>query len=120
MAKHNDIGQQGEEMAKSFLLEKGYKILDSNFRSSNSEIDIVARWENKLIFVEVKTRTSASFGQPEIFVSQDKRKHMKKVARSYINYINFIGEVRFDIISILLERNKVPEIKHFEDAFFLR
>ncbi len=120
MAKHNDIGQQGEEMARDYLTKKGYKILHNNFRSSNSEVDIVAEWENQLIFVEVKTRSSVSFGQPEIFVSQEKKRHMKKVARGYIHYINFNGEVRFDIISVVLEPQKEVQITHFEDAFFLR
>lgn len=120
MADHNDFGLRGEQLAQEYLQEKGYVILETNYRISNAEVDIVAKHNKTIVFIEVKTRRQSKYGNPEIAVNHEKRKNMKRVARGYINIHRIKGEVRFDIISILLSMSGPAEITHFEDAFFLR
>lgn len=119
MAEHNETGQKGEDLAKEYLAKKGYQILKCNFRTSNSEVDIIAKKDTEIIFVEVKVRGTISFGQPEMFVNKEKRRHMKKVARAYIDMVKHTGPARFDIISIVNGPFGFSEITHFEDAFFI-
>lgn len=119
MAEHNETGQKGEDLAKEYLAKKGYQILKCNFRTSNSEVDIIAKKGTEIIFVEVKVRGTISFGQPEMFVNKEKRRHMKKVARAYIDMVKHTGPARFDIISIVNGPFGFSEITHFEDAFFI-
>jgi len=120
MAEHNDFGKRGEDLAQEYLREKGYVILETNYRVSNAEVDIVAKYNKIIVFVEVKTRRQTIYGNPEIAVNREKRKNMKRVARGYINLHRHKGEVRFDIISIVLSMSGQSQITHFEDAFFLR
>ncbi|MFT4566376.1 MAG: putative endonuclease [Saprospiraceae bacterium] len=119
MAKHNDIGYLGEKEAEAFLFKKGYEILERNWRIGKAEIDIIARAEEVLIFIEVKTRTNTNFGQPEDFVDAKKIKFLTSAAGDYMREINHEWEVRFDIVSIvILDKNRTI-IKHIEDAFFM-
>ena len=74
MAEHNELGKQGEQVAVDYLLEKGYEILERNYQARKAEIDIIAKKDNWLIVVEVKTRTSIDFGNPEDFVNKNKIK----------------------------------------------
>lgn len=120
MAEHNDFGMRGENLAQEYLREKGYVILETNYRVSNAEVDIVAKYNKIIVFVEVKTRRQTIYGNPEIAVNREKRKNMKRVARGYINIHRHKGEVRFDIISIVLSMSGQAQITHFEDAFFLK
>lgn len=119
MAEHNVTGKKGEEIAKDYLANKGYQILKCNFRTSNSEVDIIAKKEERIVFVEVKVRGSILYGTPEMFVNKEKRRHMKKVARAYIEMVKHKGQARFDIISIINGPFGFTEITHFEDAFFI-
>ena len=120
MATHNDLGKEGEEIAKIFLEKLGYDILDQNYVYKNAEVDIIALHKNELIFVEVKARSSTSFGFPESFVVPEKQKQMAKVANEYFEKINFEGEIRFDIVAIVLTRDGKHDVKHIIDAFFPR
>lgn len=120
MAEHIDFGKRGEQLAKEYLQKKGYKILKSNYRVGNAEVDLIAEHNKQTIFIEVKTRMQSKFGNPEIAVTQEKRRNMKKVARGYIQYNKLQGEVRFDIISITFSNKNDYELMHFDDAFFLR
>ncbi len=119
MAKHNETGKLGEELAAAFLLDKGYLILETNWRFKRAEIDIIAKDEREdiLIFVEVKTRSSDYFGKPEEFVSPQKEKLMADAAQVYAEEIQHDWEIRFDIMGIVLKEGK-PEISHLADAFF--
>jgi putative endonuclease len=120
MAAHIEFGNKGEQMAQSFLIKKGYKILKTNYRVGNAEVDIIAEQATQVIFVEVKTRKGINYGNPENFVTHEKRRNMKKVARAFIERNKVQGQARFDIISIVMEAENLKEIKHFEDAFFLK
>lgn len=117
MATHNDLGEAGEEMAKSFLAGKGYQILECNWRSGKNEIDLIAMHDQILVVVEVKTRTSSAYGEPEIFVDKNKQRMLIRAANAYIRKNNINFETRFDIISIVIASGK-QEINHIQDAFY--
>lgn len=118
MASHNDLGFKGEARAKEYLVQNGYEILDENWVYGKAEVDLIAYINRQIIFVEVKTRTSVSFGLPEDFVSNAKQKQMELAANEYIELMNHQGEIRFDIISILFDKQDKFTIKHIEDAFW--
>ena len=116
MKTTKSIGDYGENIAKLFLEEKGYTILEVNFRYKRGEIDIIAETEDSLIFIEVKFRSSSAYGFPEEVVTETKINLIQKVAEHYIEKNNWNKNIRFDIISIV-ERNNKRQIEHFEDAF---
>lgn len=118
MATHNDLGIQGEQIAKDYLMQNDYEILDENWTHLKSEIDIIAYQHQKIIFIEVKTRSSTAFGQPEDFVSKAKQKQMELASAEYIELMNHQGEIRFDIIAILFNPQNKYTLKHIEDAFW--
>jgi putative endonuclease len=116
MAIHNQTGKEGELRAKTYLQAKGYIIQDVNWRCGNYEIDIIAQQGNILVFCEVKCRTSSFFGEPETFVTKQKQKNIIKAAEFYSKYKQWQGEIRFDIISVLMT-GKELKINHIPDAF---
>lgn len=116
MAEHNITGQKGEEMAAKFLEEKGYTILETNWRFMHLEADIIAEKAKILVIAEVKTRKNNYFGEPESFVTKQKQKNLIKAANAYIERKQLDLEVRFDIVSVVLNDN--TSIKHIEDAFY--
>ena len=118
MAKHNETGINGEQIAENFLLKKGYFILHRNWRHEKKEVDLIVTNKDILIFVEVKTRSSTGFGLPEDFVTYQKQQHMANAADAYIEIMNHEGEVRFDIISVLFNKKNNYTINHIEDAFW--
>lgn len=111
-------GSDGEMAAELFLKDKGYDILKRNYRYRKSEIDLIARFENWLIFIEVKTRSSSYFGYPEEFVDRAKQKMVFEGADHFIEETNWNGNVRYDILSVIMKNGKVKEVMHFEDAFY--
>ena len=111
------IGIKGEEIACIYLSNKGYSILERNWRSRHKEIDIIAKKNNLLVIVEVKTRTSSFFERPQDAVTIKKQKHLISATNEYVSLKNFSGEIQFDIVSVLLENNK-EVIEHIEDAFY--
>lgn len=111
------FGKLGENKAAAFLTEKGYEILARNHRYKKSEVDIICQKEGLLVFVEVKTRSSRTFGEPESFVSHAQQKAIIRAAEEYMHEINWAGDVRFDIIAILSQGGK-EELTHLEDAFY--
>jgi putative endonuclease len=118
MAKHNYLGKQGEKIAKDLLHTCGYEICECNWRAGRAEIDIIARIEDTLVFVEVKTRSTARWGEPEIFVSPRKQKLMLHAAGAYMDACQYEGEIRFDIIAITITEQGQPSVNHYEDVFF--
>ncbi|AZI66999.1 YraN family protein [Kaistella daneshvariae] len=117
MAEHNDFGTLAEELAADFLVEKGYKILQKNFRYQRAEIDIIAEFQNQIIVVEVKARGTDIFMAPEEAVTKTKIKLLVLAADQYLKQHNIRQEVRFDIITVLPDNSGKLEIKHLEDAF---
>ena len=118
MSKHNKIGIKGEQIAADFLLNKGYIILHRNWRSGKKEIDIIAFKEDILAVIEIKTRSRNDISFPEEAVTHHKQQFLKSAASDFVmlnpQYIN----IRFDIISILLDKEELKEIMHFEEAFY--
>lgn len=117
MASHNELGKIGEELAAQHLLVKGYKILVRNYIYEHAEVDIIAQKDNLAVCVEVKTRNSDFFGDPQSFVTPGKIKQIVKVMNAYLEENDIELETRFDIIAVL--KNKTTElISHYEDAFY--
>lgn len=117
MAIHNDIGVKGEQLAKEFLLKKGYEILEENWTYNRAEVDLIACIGGTVVFVEVKTRTGTGFGMPEDFVDQAKQKRLAEAAEAWLELMDYNTEIRFDIIAVLIKELS-PSIKHIEDAFW--
>ncbi len=117
MAQHNKLGKQGEDLASDFLSDNGYTIIKRNWIGERHEIDIVASCEDFLLFVEVKTRSSERWGNPETAVSEAKIKRLVAAADHYLKTKETNLQIRFDVISIIFNK-KQTEIIHIEDAFF--
>jgi len=117
MAEHNDLGIKGEELALAFLIKKGYSILEKNFRFGKNEVDIIAEKDGFVVIVEVKTRSSKYYGDPENFVTMKKQSFMIRAANHYIHKYNRQEEVRFDVIAVLVSTYG-NSISHIEDAFY--
>jgi putative endonuclease len=107
-------GREGENMATEFLKKKGFEIVARNYRFKRAEIDIIVKKDDWLLFVEVKTRSSAAFGEPEAFVDLAKARMIFSAAEEFIFSTDWNGHVRFDVVSVKLGAE--PEIRHFEDA----
>ncbi len=115
MSKNKVIGNAGEELAKNYLLSLGYLIIETNWHfSKNSEIDIIAKDKNTLVFVEVKTRSRLAFGHPLESISPQK---IKKIYMAGLAYIEQKGitktDYRIDVISIVDLKN--PCIEHLKN-----
>ena len=118
MSKRLDLGKIGEQRAKKILEAKNYKVLASNWRSKHLEIDLICQFQDLIVFVEVKTRKSETFGLPEESVDKEKIKNLARAAEIYLETIdNNEQEIRFDIVSVLINENE-EKIHHIEDAFF--
>lgn len=116
MAYHNDFGLQGEELAVEYLRRKGYLILNRNWRSGHKEIDIVARQDDELVFVEVKARNNNFYARPEDAITRQKMHRLVLAADAYLRCNMIDSSVRFDVITITGTPDK-PYIKHYEHAF---
>lgn len=118
MAQHLELGRTGEMLAKAHLEKTGYEILDENWTHGKAEVDLIAYKDSVIIFTEVKTRSGNFFGEPEDFVDARKQRMLVQAADEYIYLMNHQGEVRFDIIAILFDKQKNHTLKHIEDAFW--
>lgn len=111
------FGKSGEEIATSHLIARGYRILARNYRFRRYEIDIVARKENVLVFIEVKTRSSRSFGSPLFSITHTKTKRIIEAATAYVERGKLAHlQVRFDVITLFLKDGSAV-IDHIENAF---
>ncbi|TWP30348.1 endonuclease [Apibacter muscae] len=116
MAIHNDFGKEAEKEAQKYLRNKGYSILETNWRFHQAEIDIIALYRSYLVIVEVKGRSGNSLISPEEAVNVFKKKLLIDAANRYAeNYPEEIN-VRFDIISLIRNENRW-QVNHIEDAF---
>lgn len=115
---HRHIGNKAEDLACEFLLKKGWEILDRNYYSGHSEIDIVAKDGICIVFLEVKMRSSTQFGQPFEQVTEAKVEHVFNAAEAWvIEHEMKDSPMRFDVIGILKRKYKEPEINHIPDAY---
>lgn len=111
-----EIGKKGEDIAKKYLENKGYKIIDHNYKTKYSEIDLVCQKDNELVFVEVRTKTNERFGSPEETINKDKIKRLIRAASAYVNRKNWQGPYRIDVCSVLLNKDlNLNKIQHYEN-----
>jgi len=124
MASNRQIGSKGEALAAQRLEEKGYRILDRNYRFERGEIDLVAfepddeNEGGELVFVEVKTRSGLGFGEPEEAVSEEKQRSIVTVSQAWLHERKMEGAAcRFDVVSVVLNQSDAPSITHHQNAF---
>ncbi len=118
MTKEKELGRKGEELAFRFLRKKGYRIIEKNYVCKLGEMDIIAKEKDTLIFIEVKTRTSALFGPPQLAVNFAKQRQLSKVALNYLKEKRLEDvKARFDVVAILLDQKEGIEI--IQNAFDL-
>jgi len=109
------LGNRGEKIAAKVLRKQGYRIIEKNYHSRLGEIDIVAKEDESIVFVEVKTRCSTDFGLPEEALSYDKKRRLSKLALGYLAHRRIKDtNCRFDVVSILMDNKKVSKVKHIE------
>ena len=116
MALHNKLGRLGENIAKDFLKQKGFIIIALNWRHLHYEIDIIARHQNILVFVEVKTRSTFKYGFPDESIDLKKENRLREAAEIYIEQKDLHNEIRFDIVSIV-KNNFEEKVYNITDAF---
>lgn len=114
MAVHNELGKEGEELARKYLLSKGYEILDQNLRIGKLEIDLIALKDNMVVIVEVKTR-SGSFSEISDLISEKKEENLLKAANTYMENRESNMECRIDLI-IIQKKKYNSDLIHMEDA----
>ena len=116
---HNqEIGRRGENAAARYLKLIGYEILERNWRCPAGEADIIAREDDAVVFVEVKTRTSLVKGLPSEAVDESKRARYEKIAGWYLRDYEFVDiPIRFDVIALLVVSEDRALIRHYQNAF---
>lgn len=119
MARHNEMGKWGEDVAAAYLRQKGYVIRERDWRSGKRDVDIIALTPDSLtvVFVEVKTRLPDSATAPEEAVDAVKIRNLCVAADNYVKMYGVEEELRFDIITVVGTRGCEPRIEHIEDAF---
>lgn len=117
MADQHELGKKGEDWAQKFLLDKGYEIIETNYSYLKAEIDIIAKKDNWMVFVEVKTRYAGTLEGPHQAVGIKKQRQIIKAAHQYLMARDVEEEARFDIIWIEVFPNE-KKIEHIEEAFY--
>ena len=116
MARHNELGAWGENIAAQYLISKGYSICERGFRLGHLELDIIAMDGDEIVFVEVKTR-SDDFEDPVDAIDEKKIRHMAKAADAYIKLHDIPMNPRFDVIGIVGQQGGKYRLDHYPDAF---
>ena len=117
MAAHKELGKWGEDLAAAYLQDKGYAIIERDWKSGRRDIDIIAKDEaGTIVFVEVKTRRSRVFGEPEDAIDYRKMQSLRQAINHYVKLRRINSDVRFDIISIVGTIGSEPEINHIKDV----
>lgn len=117
MRDHIQTGQTGEQQAAAWLASRGYEILQRNWRFSHFEIDIIARKNGRLHFVEVKTRHAGYPGFPEDSVTKKKFKHLQRAADAYLQQFPGDGWIQYDVLAITFFQNNQADFFLLEDVF---
>jgi len=116
--KKKQVGNRGEDIAVNFFSQKGFEIIERNYRYGHGEIDIVVKDGEILVFVEVKTRKNLEFGPPELAITKSKQRQVRKISEAYLVDKNISNtDCRIDVVAILLRKNLPPKINHIENAF---
>lgn len=122
MSEHNEVGRIGEDLAREYLEKKGYKIIEQNYKSKYSEIDLVTEksqgffGEKELVFVEVRTKIGENFGTPEDTLKKKKLSKVRFGAISYSAFKKWTGPIKVDAICIVLKPDySVDRLTHHEN-----
>jgi len=115
--EQDDLGRKGEGIAREYLVENGFSILDINWHYGHKEIDIVARKGEEIVVVEVKTREENYAVEPWDAVTTSKIRNIVEVADAWLRVHKVDLETRFDVISIVLKKDGSHLLEHFEGAF---
>ena len=119
MARHNELGKIGEQLACDKLVGDGYAIAERNWRLGHLEIDIVAIKDGSIVFAEVKTRSDDSEGSPLEAVDARKIRHMANAADAYMKMHDDLPmDWRFDIFGVVIRPDGSTEVEHIPDAFY--
>jgi putative endonuclease len=118
MNNNKATGDKGEEIAAAYLAEKGYQVLERNWRFRHWEADIIASRNRFLHFVEVKTRRSLRYGPPEESITREKMNCLKNIAEEYQYQHPEWKYIQFDVIAITLVNEEVKEVLMIEDVYF--
>ncbi len=118
IALNQATGKKGEQIAASFLIDKGYEIQEKNWRHHHLEVDIIASKNGRLHIVEVKTRNSTRYGHPEESITKNKMKFLKNAAEAYQYQHKQWLYLQFDVIAITLISDIETEIFLIEDVYF--
>ncbi|MCK4726834.1 MAG: YraN family protein [Anaerolineales bacterium] len=118
VSRTKDLGKWGEKVASEYLVKTGYQVLDRNVRTEYGEIDLIAEQGCVLVFVEVKTRQSSTYGYPEESITRLKIDHMIASAEAYLQTIpDYEGDWRIDVVAVEInELDNQPVITHFPNA----
>lgn len=117
MATQQEIGENGEHLAQKHLLSLGYKIRETNYQYGHLELDIIAQDGDELVIVEVKSRSGLRYEHPSEAVTNQKIKRIVEAAEGYIQQVNWNGDTRFDVITVIFFSENF-ELEHFKDAFY--
>lgn len=117
MSRHIELGKQGEQLARDYITQHAFSILSVNWRYSYYEIDIIASREDVLHFIEVKTRSNTRFGFPEESVDRQKMKKIMSAADHYLYLHPGWKWVQYDVLSICIYKDQVPEFFFIEDVY---
>jgi putative endonuclease len=117
MTQHIELGKQGEEYARQYLISNGYRIIETNWRVGKLEIDIIAQKYDFLSFIEVKTRSTNHFGYPEEAVTRAKMINLLKAAEKYLEKNNLDIGFRFEVIALTKTPDNTFELEHLDEAF---
>jgi putative endonuclease len=118
MSQHNEVGKKGEELAKKYLEEKGYKIIEQNYRTKYAEIDLVAMKDKKMVFIEVRTKIGENFGTPEETINWNKKRKLGRNAEAYTAFKKWNGPSRIDAVCIVLSAQggySIERLNHYEN-----
>ena len=118
MAERNETGKQGESIARQYLEENGYNVLETNWRFHRFELDIIATDEKELIIIEVKTRSDNYLIAPELAVNKSKIRRIVTASDAYARMKHIDLPIRFDIICLIKKGASYSVEDHIEDAFF--
>ena len=116
MAEHNELGRKGEAAAVTYLEKKGHRIIERNWSVSGYEVDIISENDEFIVFVEVKTRTTADWGDPSDAVTEQRMRLMIRAASHYLKMNGIDKPARFDIVTVIWNKRQF-QLEHIEDAF---
>ena len=117
MAAHNDLGKKGELLAQEWLLQHGYELIHKNWRYARSEVDIIATKESVLHFIEVKARTTSSFGFPEESITEKKIQNLMIAGEEFLYRFPEWKRIQYNVLSIYIGSSQDVEYFFIEDVY---